>query len=104
MAAPSLVPADSAGSYFCAFFPEAVEPRIPITGEGAGPLVVIGTTGDAATPFESTVALADALDDGRLVIVEADHHTGYGLNSCVNDVVHRYLVDLEVPEHGTNCG
>ena len=41
--------------------------------------------------------MADTLEDGRLVVVTADQHTGYGVNDCVDDVVHDYLVDLEVP-------
>ena len=76
---------------------------VEITGAGAGPIVVIGTTGDAATPLASTRAMADALEDGRLVVVTADQHTGYGINDCVDDIVHRYLVDLEVPPAETDC-
>jgi pimeloyl-ACP methyl ester carboxylesterase len=102
-AAPQLSPEGSTGGYFCTFFPDATDPRIEITGAGAGPIVVIGTTGDPATPFESTVAMSDSLEDGRLVIVEADRHTGYGVNRCVVDVVNDYLIDLEAPEDGTEC-
>jgi hypothetical protein len=102
-AAPTLVPVDSVGSYFCSFFPPANDPRVDITGDGAGPVMVIGTTGDPATPLDSTVALAEALDDGRLVIVDADQHLGYGTSACINDLVNRYLIDLEAPETGTEC-
>ena len=101
--APLLVPEGSIGSYFCTFFEAPVDPRVEITGDGAGPIVVIGTTGDPATPFESTVRMAETLEDGRLVVVEADQHTGYGVNSCVIDVVNDYLVDLNPPEFGTEC-
>ena len=66
-----------------------------MTGAGNGPVVVIGTTGDPATPIESTEAMADTLADGRLIVVSADQHTGYGVNSCVDDAVDDYLVDLE---------
>ena len=101
--APRLAPAGSAGGYFCTFFPESLDPRVTITGAGAGSIVVIGTTGDPATPFESTVRMADALEDGRLVVVEADQHTGYGVNRCVVDVVNDYLIDLDPPDDGTEC-
>ncbi len=100
---PRLWPEDSAGGYFCTFFAPAIDPRIEITGAGAGPIVVIGTTGDPATPFESTVRMAETLEDGRLVVVEADQHTGYGVNRCVVDVVNDYLIDLEAPDDGTEC-
>jgi len=100
--APRIAP-HSTGSYFCTFFPKSDDPRVDITGSGAGPIVVIGTTGDAATPLDSTRAMAETLEDGRLVIVTADQHTGYDVNDCVNDAVHRYLVDLEPPEAETQC-
>ena len=48
--APLLIPEGSTGSYFCTFFPRALDPRADVTGVGAGPIVVIGTTGDPATP------------------------------------------------------
>ncbi len=101
-AAPRFAPYTT-GEYFCTFFPPTVEPRAEITGANAGPIVVIGTTGDAATPLASTRNMAAALEDGRLVVVTADQHTGYQVNDCVDDVVHRYLIDLEAPEDETNC-
>ena len=42
--------------------------------------------------------MAETLEDGRLVIVEADQHTGYGVNRCVIDVVNDYLIDLDPPD------
>ncbi len=100
--APRFAPGTT-GTYFCTFFPPAVDPRVKITGDGAGPIVVIGTTGDPATPLSSTRAMADTLEDGRLVVVHADQHTGYGVNDCVNDAVNRYLVDLDVPAEDIEC-
>ncbi len=101
-AAPRLVP-EGTIEYFCEFFPKAADPRIDITGAGAGPIVVIGTTGDSATPLESTRTMAETLEDGRLVIVEANQHTGYGTNFCVDGVVNDYLVELVAPADETTC-
>jgi hypothetical protein len=64
---------------------------------------VVGTTGDPSTPFESTRRMANALDQGVLVIVEAEQHTGYNVNRCINDLVSGYLVDLVVPAANTRC-
>ncbi|NND76211.1 MAG: alpha/beta fold hydrolase [Ilumatobacter sp.] len=100
--APRLFPYTT-GSYSCTFFPPALDPRIEITGVGAGPIVVIGTTGDPSTPLSSSRNMAAALEDGRLVIVEANQHTGYGVNSCIDDVVHDYLVQLAAPPTETVC-
>lgn len=100
--APRIFPYTT-GSYSCTFFPPALDPRVAITGAGAGPIVVIGTTGDAATPLESTRAMADTLEDGRLVVVDANQHTGYRGSACVQDIVHTYLVQLVAPDDGTTC-
>jgi len=100
--APRLFPYTS-GSYSCSFFPESLDPRIEITGVDAGPIVVIGTTGDPSTPLASSRAMADTLEEGVLVVVEANRHTGYRDNDCVDDIVHDYLVQLVVPEDGTIC-
>ena len=101
-AAPRVSP-NTTGDYMCTFFPEAIDPRVEITGAGAGPIVVVGTTGDAATPLEGTRAMTAALEDGRLIVVTADQHTGYGVNECVSDLVDRYLVDLEIPPAESEC-
>jgi len=68
-------------------------------------VLVMGTTGDAATPLSSTRAMARALEDGRLVIVDADQHTGYGVNGCSFEVVDQFLIDPEgsAPADGTEC-
>jgi len=89
--------------YACALWPHRVSQRVTVTGKGAGPIVVIGTTGDAATPLASTRKAAKNLERGVLVIVEADRHTGYGLNPCVVKNVDGYLLELQVPDNETYC-
>ena len=100
--APRIFPYTT-GSYSCTFFPPALDPRIDITGIGAGPIVVIGTTGDPATPLASSRAMAETLEDGRLVVVEANEHTGYRGDDCVRGIVHDYLLTLVAPDDGTTC-
>jgi pimeloyl-ACP methyl ester carboxylesterase len=88
----------------CAQWTERPTESIVITGAGAGPVLVVGTTGDAATPLASTQAMADALEDGRLVVVTANQHTGYGVNGCVNDAVEAYLINpSNPPKDGLTC-
>ena len=102
--APRVSPG-TVGGYFCTFFPPATDPRVDITGVGAGPILVMGTTGDAATPLAGTKTMADTLEDGRLVIVDADQHTGYSVNQCSADVIDQYLLDpvANAPADGTEC-
>jgi pimeloyl-ACP methyl ester carboxylesterase len=89
--------------YSCALWPVKQADKVTITGKGAGPIVVIGTTGDAATPLESTRNMALGLEQGILIVVEANQHTGYGANSCVVKAVDEYLIKLTVPTNETNC-
>ncbi len=95
----------SVGDYSCTFFPPTTDPRIEITGQGAGPIVVIGTTGDPATPLDGSRKMAAALDQGRLVEVVGNRHTGYGLNACSSAAVEDYLVDPagHLPAEGLRC-
>jgi len=102
-AAPRLFP-HTTGSYTCSFFPAALDPRIEVTGMSAGPIVIVGTTGDPSTPLDSSRRMAASLEDGRLVIVEANQHTGYRVNSCIEDTIHNYLIQLEAPDTETVCG
>jgi hypothetical protein len=77
--------------------------KVNITGKDAGPIVVVGTTGDAATPLESTRKMAQGLEQGILIVVDANQHTGYGANSCVVKAVDDYLIKLKVPANETTC-
>ncbi|MFN8022185.1 MAG: alpha/beta hydrolase [Acidimicrobiales bacterium] len=90
----------------CASFPAGSlgdgDGDFQITGDGAGPIVVVGNTGDPATPFEGSKRMAEALEEGVFVEVEADQHTAYGLNACINNAIDQYLVKLTVPE-GVTC-
>ena len=89
--------------YSCALWPVKPAIKIDVTGKGAGPIIVIGTTGDAATPLASTRKMAAALEQGILLIVEANQHTGYGTNDCINTAVDSYLINLTVPVSETTC-
>ena len=70
--APRFAPPGTVGGYLCTFFPASTEPWIEITGEDAGPILVCGATGDAATPLAGTRAMADALEDSYLIVGVGD--------------------------------
>jgi pimeloyl-ACP methyl ester carboxylesterase len=89
--------------YSCALWPVKPALKVGVTGKGAGSIIVIGTTGDAATPLASTRKMAAALEQGILLIVEANQHTGYGANECINTAVDSYLINLTVPVSETTC-
>jgi len=89
--------------YSCALWPVKQAAKVTITGKGAGPIVVVGTTGDPATPLDSTRKMALGLEQGILIVVDANQHTGYGANNCVVKAVDDYLIKLIVPANETTC-
>ena len=89
--------------YSCALWPVKQADRVTITGKSAGPIVVVGTTGDPATPLSSTRKMALGLEQGILIVVDANQHTGYGANNCVVKAVDDYLIKLIVPANELTC-
>lgn len=88
----------------CAFWPVAAERTPgPVNAPGAPPIVVVGTTGDPATPYPWAVALAKELDSGVLITRRGEGHTAYQSSTCVQRAVDLYLVDLTVPRKGLTC-
>jgi pimeloyl-ACP methyl ester carboxylesterase len=76
----------------------------PVRAAGAPPILVVGTTGDPATPYPWAQALADELDAGRLLTWEGEGHTAYLRGSaCVDAAVDAYLVDGVLPGEGATC-
>jgi pimeloyl-ACP methyl ester carboxylesterase len=71
---------------------------------GADPILIIGTTGDPATPYQGAVALAQQLESAVLITYQGEGHTAYGRsNQCVNQAVERYLLEGTVPAEGLTC-
>ena len=89
----------------CAQWPvQPVREPAPISAEGAGPIVVIGTTGDPATPYAWSENLASQLADSVLLTFEGDGHTAYGRSGgCIEEQVDAYLLEGTVPEDGLRC-
>lgn len=74
-----------------------------ISVNGLPPILVISTTNDPATPYQAGVDLARQLG-GTLVTFEGTQHTvALQGDSCVDDIVTRYLVDVTVPSADTRC-
>ena len=74
--------------------------------KGAAPILVVGTTGDPATPYEWSIALAGQLESGRLLTWEGNGHLAYGNPShgpCVTNAVDNYLLTGTMPKKGLTC-
>jgi len=88
----------------CAFWSVPAQGRPhAVSAPSAPPIVIVGTTGDPATPYQWSQALADQLDTSVLITRQGEGHTGYGDSECVSDAVDAYLLDLKAPEDGLTC-
>jgi pimeloyl-ACP methyl ester carboxylesterase len=93
------------GDIGCANWPyKFTGERTEIHAAGAGPILVVGTTNDPATPYVWAQNLARQLDSGHLVTYTGEGHTAYNKsNSCVNNAVDSYLLDGTVPGADPKC-
>ena len=102
--APRFGPPVALAGVICATWPARAQ-RQPqeVTGEGAPPVVVVGTTGDPATPYAWAVSLADQLASGVLLTARGEGHTVYSVDGpvCVVEALDAYLLELTVPERRT---
>lgn len=87
------------GETACAGWPvPAVNVTHRVSGAGADPILIVGTTGDPATPYRAALALTDQLESGVLLTFEGEGHTAYGENDCVDAVVNEYLLTGKTPD------
>ena len=82
--------------------PSTLEPK-PARAAGAPPIMVVGTTGDPATPQAWAEALAGQLEHGVLVLRQGAEHVAYYYSACVRRLADAYLVDGHAPASGTVC-
>ncbi len=99
---PSLGSSDEDG---CSTWP-AKPVRYPakISAKGSSTIVVIGTTGDPATPYPWAESLNEQLDNSVLLTYEGFGHTAYGRSGgCIEEMVDAYLLEDKVPDDGAKC-
>ena len=93
------------GGVGCAQWPgDGADTSVPVTAEGAPPILVVGTTNDPATPYAWSQGLAEQLSSGVLLTWQGEGHTAYGRsNDCVRGAVDAFLLEGTVPAEGTRC-
>ena len=103
--APTFGPYLGYGDAACQGWPVGPAPQpAPLEAAGADPVLVVGTTHDPATPYSWSRALAEQLDDARLLTYDGWGHTAYTAgNRCVREAVDGYLLEGTLPEEGTTC-
>lgn len=90
----------------CALWPVEAAPLEPVPAdlEGLGPVLVVSTTNDPATPHENGIAVAEQIPGAVLLTYDGEGHTiALQGQRCIDDLVLAYLADLEVPPEGTVC-
>jgi pimeloyl-ACP methyl ester carboxylesterase len=102
--APEFGVADMYGGLACVLWPvpPTDKPHV-IAAAGSPPVIVVGSTGDPATPYEDAKSLAGELQRGVLLTRVGDGHTGYIHSQCIRDHVDSYLLNLTVPPAGIMC-
>jgi pimeloyl-ACP methyl ester carboxylesterase len=89
-------PLPSACLFYDQFAPDPLQG--PLDG-GNVPILVIGNHSDPVTSFgESEELVTDTLTNGYLVETSHIAHIVYPHNECVNDHVHRALIDVVYPD------
>jgi pimeloyl-ACP methyl ester carboxylesterase len=77
-----------------------------VSAPGSAPILVVGNTGDPATPYEGARRMVQALGKGVGVEVtyKGQGHGAYdSKNKCVHGAVNGYLLEGKLPKSGTVC-
>ncbi|MEN8651410.1 alpha/beta hydrolase [Streptomyces sp. 21So2-11] len=88
----------------CKDWPAGTQKPHTVRAKGVPPVLVVGTTGDPATPYEEAESLAAQFPGGMLLTYEGLGHTAYGRsNACVTDAVDDYLIALKPVRSDATC-
>jgi pimeloyl-ACP methyl ester carboxylesterase len=99
--APLFGPYLAYGGLVCQYFET---PRVTevVPTKTANPIVIIGTTGDPATPYEWAQGLHKILTNSVLISLTGDGHTGQGRgNKCVDGQVDDFYLENKAPVRTT---
>lgn len=93
VAAPRIGPSVLQETLLCSLWPSEPSPSPAVDWTGDVPILVVGSTGDSATPLEGTRRMRNALRNASLIVVDSFEHTSYGLDACATAAIDDYLVD-----------
>ncbi|MFI5281837.1 MAG: alpha/beta hydrolase [Candidatus Dormibacterales bacterium] len=101
---PFFGPAFQYSNLICAYWPvKATGSSGPLTADGAPPILLVGGTGDPATPYAWAKAVHSQLAGSILLTRNGNGHVSYDKSDCAKAIEEAYLIDLTLPADGTGC-
>ncbi|MFD5084022.1 alpha/beta hydrolase [Kitasatospora sp. NPDC058201] len=75
-----------------------------VRAEGSAPILVVGSTGDPATPYAAAESLAKGFANATLLTRVGEGHGAFGKgNGCIDAAYAAYLTEGTLPAAGTRC-
>jgi pimeloyl-ACP methyl ester carboxylesterase len=97
-------PAFQYSNLICAYWPVKPTGKVgPLDALGAPPILLVGGTGDPATPYKWAEAANQQISGSVLVKRIGNGHVSYDKSACAKQIEDAYLIDLKVPAAGTVC-
>lgn len=89
----------------CAAWPvRTATPPAPLRAAGSGEILVVGVTGDPATPVGWARSLAASLAHGHLLEWQGDGHIAYHRGgACTDDAIDAFFLTGKLPAAGDVC-
>lgn len=107
IAAPTIGEFQGYTELACQTWPEPSKNiRGDFTINNSPPILLVGTTGDPATPYSSAVKVHKKIKNSVLLTNNDEGHTAYrtdGTNNCIVNKVDTYLLDGQMPANNTSC-
>ena len=103
-ASPLFGPAFQYSNLLCAYWPVKPTGTVgPLPADGAPPILLVGGTGDPATPYSWAQAENQQLTGSVLLTRQGNGHVSYDKSACAKQAIDAYLIDLTLPAAGTVC-
>ncbi|MEV7563406.1 alpha/beta hydrolase [Streptomyces sp. NPDC089795] len=87
----------------CYGWPAGTDYIRKIDHPGAPPMLLVGTRGDPATPYEWTEETAERLGSAVIVDHKGDGHTGFASSPCVREYINDFLLYGRLPSGTRPC-
>lgn len=90
----------------CALWPGDRQAAVgtPVRASGAPTILVVGSTGDPATPYVGAVSLSKELESAVLLTRDGPGHSStFNGDPTIDAAVDAYLLELSLPAAGATC-